>query len=77
MASPRSGGPCMGYMRACFKELYLWSYFAKQFIKLALALPIKLFMKLKPKTNSFTSEVVFCIALKLLTCDTRSFMDYY
>jgi hypothetical protein len=44
-------------VRVYFKKLYMWSCFAKRFTKMAPALPIKLFIKLKPPKNGFTSKV--------------------
>jgi hypothetical protein len=42
-----------------FKELYMWSCFAKRLIKTASALPIELFMELKKKNGS-TDDVEPC-----------------
>jgi hypothetical protein len=43
-----------------FKELYMWSCFAKRFTKTAPALQIELFMELKQKKNGFTGKVEPC-----------------
>jgi hypothetical protein len=42
-------GFALGLVKVCLKELYMWSYFAKQFIKMTLAPPIELFIELKQK----------------------------
>jgi hypothetical protein len=46
VVSPSFTSSCMAF---CEKELYMWSYFAKQFTKMALATPMELFMELKQK----------------------------
>jgi hypothetical protein len=52
-------GPILDFVRPCFKELYMWSCFAHQFTKMALAPLMELFMELQPK-NGFTGEVKPC-----------------
>jgi hypothetical protein len=57
---PASSHPTGRSVRAYFKELYMWSCFAKRFTKTAPAPSIELFTELNPPKNSFTGEMEPC-----------------